>query len=91
MQFEWDENKRLENIENHKIDFLEAVEIFYSEHAVVRSDKNQEVRYKAVGELRKKMWTVVYTPRGDNIRIISVRRSWKNEERAYRTLYERGN
>ena len=28
MIFEWDENKRLKNIEKHSIDFVEAEEVF---------------------------------------------------------------
>ena len=28
MEFEWDENKRLSNIEKHRIDFIDAVGIY---------------------------------------------------------------
>ena len=91
MQFEWDEKKRLRNIKKHGIDFFRAVEIFYSEYVVIRSDKNEEVRYKAIGELEGKIWTVIYTLRGDSIRLVSARRAWENEQRAYSELYERGN
>ncbi|MFQ5730311.1 MAG: BrnT family toxin [Waddliaceae bacterium] len=39
-----------------------------------------------VGEVNNRIIAVVYTPRGDKIRIISARKARKNEERKYRSI-----
>lgn len=79
MDFEWDENKNRINIEKHGIDFDDAISIF-EENPVVRPSKcAEEQRYLAVGELRGRRITVVFTIRGDAVRVISARRARKNE------------
>ena len=81
--FEWDEKKRATNLRDHKIDFDEAIEIFYGPSLLRRSDRNAEERWLAIGETERRVITVVFTWRGDALRIISARRARKNEERAY--------
>jgi uncharacterized protein len=44
-----------------------------------------EERYKAVGLRGGQLWTVVHVYRGDTIRLISVRRSNRGEQREYRS------
>lgn len=39
MKFEWDENKNLINIKKHGISFERAVNVFYSKHLTLKSDK----------------------------------------------------
>jgi uncharacterized DUF497 family protein len=36
MEFEWDENKRQENIANHGIDFEDAISVFFDSNALMR-------------------------------------------------------
>ena len=53
MEFEWDENKNLENIKNHGISFEKAVKAFDDDLAipledVEHSDEN-ETRYALIG------------------------------------------
>ena len=90
MGFEWDESKERQNVERHGIDFSDAAEIVLAVGYDRRSDRHGEVRWCKTGEFDGKLWTVVYTKRGLNIRIISTRRAWKNEERSYRSLHSRG-
>ncbi len=84
IEFEYDENKSRSNKQKHSIDFEESKELFGDDLVVVcvNTDKG-ESRYLAVGKLYDKFYTVVYTYRGLKVRIISVRRSRKNEERLY--------
>lgn len=85
MAFEWDENKRLTNIEKHVIDFADAVTIFDGFTAVrqdTRADYGEE-RYLAVGLLESREITVVYTPREGKRRIISARRARVKEREIY--------
>ena len=44
---------------------------------------NDDVRYIVLGMIDGKHWTAITTKRGKRIRIISVRRSRKNEEAYY--------
>jgi uncharacterized protein len=81
--FEWDEEKAASNRRKHGIDFDEAVEIFYGSSLLRRSDRNAEERWLAIGETEGRVVTVVFTWRGDTLRIISARRARKNEKRAY--------
>jgi uncharacterized DUF497 family protein len=82
--FEWDEKKRKSNLEKHGIDFEEATEIFYGASLFLRSYRNNEERWIAIGSLEDRLITVVFTRRADVVRIILARRARKNEEREYR-------
>jgi uncharacterized protein len=42
-----------------------------------------ETRFKVIGVIQERVFTVVFTPRGEVCRIISARRSSSKEERAY--------
>ena len=80
---EWDEAKAAGNRRKHGIDFDDAIEIFYSISLLRRSDRNKEERWLAIGETEGRVVAVVFTWRGDTLRIISARRARKNEKRAY--------
>ncbi|WP_443213848.1 BrnT family toxin [Rhodobacter sp. NSM] len=56
-------------------------------HLIIPSIRaeDQEERFKVVGEVEGKLFTAVFTWRGDLPRYISVRRSNNGEERAYRS------
>ena len=78
--FEWDENKRLSNIEKHGIDFEDATEIFDGRVTVTRrSHYPDEPRYLTIGRRDTETITVIWTQRGPARRIISARRARKNE------------
>ncbi len=85
--FEWDEGKRLKNIEGHAIDFIDAALVLLGTNVDVPSARNGEDRRKATGLLNGRLVTTVHVRRGEKFRIISARRAWKSEERAYRSLY----
>ena len=89
MSFEWDETKRAENIRDRQIDFRDVLDLFDSPESVVFEDDRKdygEPRFILLGPFRDKLYQVVFTPRGDNIRIISVRRANKRERRLYDNL-----
>ena len=87
MEFEWDEQKRIANVAKHRLDFFDAIKIFETPHVVIPSKHSSERRFLAVGMLGELFVTVVYTLRGDAIRIISVRRARHEERREYQALY----
>lgn len=74
--FSWDENKRLENLKKHGVDFQDAALIF--ENAVLEEKDTRldyhEVRWRALGQVDEACFMVVYTWRDGTRRIISA---WK--------------
>ncbi len=84
MEFEWDVNKEASNIKKHGISFITAANVLLTKHYEARSDRHDEMRYLAIGEIEGRVLAVVYTKRGNKYRIISARRAHKNEETAYK-------
>jgi uncharacterized DUF497 family protein len=82
--FEWDDQKSQLNLAKHGIDFEDVIGIFDEPILLVRSDRDNEVRWIAVGSSESRVIAVVFTRRDKAIRIISARRARKNEEREYR-------
>jgi uncharacterized protein len=88
MRFEWDERKRLVNLEKHGLDFFDVSGVFESPHVVVPSiHPGEEERFLAVGVLEGRLVTAVYTIRSGAIRIISFRRARHEERQKYQELY----
>ena len=85
--FEWDETKRLATLAKHKIDFLDAVEIFGGNFLLLPARSEIEARQKAVAPLGAKMICVVFTVRDGKTRIITARVARKNEREKYQVLY----
>ncbi|MBV8136495.1 MAG: BrnT family toxin [Deltaproteobacteria bacterium] len=85
MGFEWDERKARANRRKHRVDFADAATIFGDERAVtVAEDDPEEERYATIGiDALARVLVVVYTMRGDRIRIISARRATKREREHY--------
>jgi uncharacterized protein len=85
MEFEWDEDKRLANIKNHGIDFVDVSEVFDGDIFTVEDNRYSygEQRFVTFGLLKGSVVAVVNTDRGEYIRIISVRKATKNEYRTY--------
>jgi uncharacterized DUF497 family protein len=81
--FEWDEDKSNVNLVKHRISFDEASEVFYGPVIVQRSNRNNEERWIAIGKSHDRIVTVIFTRRGDLIRIISARHPRPDEERTY--------
>lgn len=90
MVFKWDEAKNRINREKHGLEF-DAVFAFDWEDALIADRTRQgdgEQRFAAMSLYAGKMHTVVFTKRDRNIRIISLRRSNRTEERAYESAKE---
>jgi len=84
MKYEWDENKRAANFAKHDVDFIDA-ENFYWSSAIETIDDRfnySEVRWAALGFIGNRLHVLTYTVRGENIRLISLRKA-NNREREY--------
>lgn len=85
MEFEWDPNKAASNHRKHGARFAEAVTVF-EDHATLTmpSDDPDEERFVALGMgSLGRILVVVYTVRGDCVRIISARKATRRERAEY--------
>jgi uncharacterized DUF497 family protein len=86
--FEWDEAKRLRIIHQRSLDFRDAEQIFDGRPVIhAPSRRDNESRFISTAEIHGKLYTVVWTWRRSNQRIISFRRARDAEERAYREVH----
>jgi uncharacterized protein len=87
MRFEWDENKAELNFLKHGIQFEEAVTVFADPYLMFTEDSSHsqgEEREWAIGEMEDGLIVVVvFTMRGEGIRIISARKATKRECQKY--------
>jgi uncharacterized protein len=71
--FLWDERKRESTLEKHKIDFIDAIEIFGGKVLILPGKSEVESRQIAVAPSGGKMIAVIFTVRGNDTRIITAR------------------
>jgi len=84
MRFEFDVRKSNSNMTKHGIDFEAAQELWKDpDLLVIRVRTSDEPRFLVIGKLQGKHWSGVITYRDHTIRIISVRRSRKEEVELY--------
>jgi uncharacterized DUF497 family protein len=85
MEFEWDERKRAEIIEDRALDLASAHLFFDGRPAIHQpTPRNNEERWKTTVEIEQTLYTVVWTWRGEAIRVITMRRAHEQESRKYR-------
>ena len=85
-KFEWDNNKNRSNQKKHGISFEDASDIFNDNDRIqYQETRDGEKRYKIIGKAFEAIITVIYTMRDLIVRIISARRSSKDERKAYLT------
>jgi uncharacterized DUF497 family protein len=88
MDFEWDETKRLKVLAARGVDFVAMVSLFDGRPTLTSaSDGYDELRNVTIAERHGKLFAVVWTMRGEKIRIITARRARHEEERHYRQLF----
>jgi len=85
--FEWDEGNVAKNWDKHGVSPFECEEVFFNEPFVVSPDETHshtEDRYYALGRTNSgRLLFVVFTRRGNGIRVISARDMNRNERRYY--------
>jgi uncharacterized DUF497 family protein len=84
MEFEFDPAKSASNLEKHGIDF-NAVQAIWQDvmRVEIPARTTDEPRSLVVGQIDGKHWSVVVTYREERPRIISARRSRKEEVALY--------
>lgn len=86
---EWDDNKAAINKRKHGIRFELAARIFLDENRIDYLDEehsDDEERWKVIGRVRD-ILAVIYTERGEKLRLISARYASNDEEEEYYGQY----
>jgi uncharacterized DUF497 family protein len=85
MRYEWDEAKRLANIQKHGIDFTGIEKVFADKTVTILDDRFDygESRFITLGMLSGRIVVIAHSETDEVIRIISVRKATKNEEAGY--------
>ena len=88
LRFEWDEEKAASNVAKHGVTFAEASTVFGDPLAAIFNDEEHsldESREIIIGHsVLHRLLLVSFTERGDEIvRIISARKTTKNERKDY--------
>ncbi|HUN68132.1 MAG TPA: BrnT family toxin [Burkholderiales bacterium] len=82
-----DENKRLANIAKHKLDFADAASHLAAPYLTARARTvGIEERWLAIGRLGTAFVTLVFAPREETLRVISLLRARNEEAKRYRQL-----
>lgn len=85
--FEWDSDKAKKNINTHNVSFDEASTSFKDTLSLTIYDplhSDVEDRFVLIGNSYKnRLLVIIHTEREDKIRIISARKSTKNERKQY--------
>ena len=93
MDFEWDPAKSEATLESRGFDFRFVTYVFFDPYRIEIEDRRRNYRERrilTIGELDNRFYAVVYTTRGDRVRIISARRADESEIGAYRKSKSRG-
>ena len=86
MRFQFDPKKAASNLRRHEVSFADAEGVFLDPLALHQPDPDAEgeERFIAVGlGSAGKLLVVVYTLRGEAIRVISARRATRREVKDY--------
>lgn len=86
MDYQWDQEKADLNWKKHGVDFADAVGVFEDDWALTFKEEVilSEQRFATVGmDFLGRILVVVYTYRGEDIRIISARSATKTERGSY--------
>jgi uncharacterized protein len=85
MAYEWDSQKEKANYAKHGVHFADAVGALEDERALTEPDvSTSEARFKTLGmDFLGRIIVVVYTYRGEDIRLISARKAKQRQRASY--------
>ena len=87
LRFDWDPTKAKVNLAKHGVSFEEAVTVFGDPLGRITDDSRHsetEERYVLLGQsARRRLLAVMFTERGQAIRLVSARKATRRERRKY--------
>jgi uncharacterized DUF497 family protein len=87
MRITYDPEKNQRNIQERGLSFDEVENLDWGTALILKDERHDygEERYRVLGRIGERLYAVVFTPREDEMRVISFRRANRREE----VLYER--
>jgi uncharacterized DUF497 family protein len=87
MRITYDPEKNQRNIQERGLSFDEVENLDWGTALILKDERRDygEERYRVLGQIGERLYAVVFTPREDEMRVISFRRANRREE----VLYER--
>ena len=86
LEFEWDEQKEISNLQKHGVAFADAVSAVADDPLArtIPAEFPGEERFVTIGtDLLGRTLVVVYVWRGNRVRMVSARKATRRERRAY--------
>jgi len=85
LDIDYDPDKDVLNQQKHKVSLALAAHFDWDSAQIREDDRYDygEYRFEATGYIASRLHVMIFTPRGDTARIISLRRAKKHEERRY--------
>ena len=84
MEFEFDAQKSTANKAKHSIDFVEAQALWDDPDLIeIPARTSDEPRVLVIGKIEGRLWSAIFTYRSEHVRLISVRRSRREEVAIY--------
>lgn len=82
-QYEWDEAKQSETLLSRGVDFADMEYFVWETSVSYRSDRGGEIRWSTYGMIRNRLHNVIWTQRGPDTLIISLRKANPREIAKY--------
>ncbi len=85
INYEWDEAKRQDTLTTRGVDFAAMARFDWTTALVLEDTRADygEPRFRALGLIDDRLFAVVVTPRGDALRVISLRKANARERRRW--------
>lgn len=91
MEFEWDNNKAITNLQKHGVSFSEAATVFGDSLSITFADPDHSINespFITIGlSAANQMIILSHTDRDERIRIINARKTTRKEQRLYEEGY----
>ena len=88
--YQWDEKKSKKNLLQRGLSFADAEQVFAGPCATFEDTRFDygEPRFITFGMLKGRMVVIAHTPRGEKIRVISMRKANEREQEIYQKRLE---
>jgi len=85
MGYEWDNTKCETNLKNHGADFADMCDFDWDASKTIADTRDNygEERFISIAPIRNRLHVLVWTPRKNNIRVISLRKANSREVSNY--------
>jgi uncharacterized protein len=85
MEYEWDAEKAAANIAKHGVPFERVAQFEWDEAQIEEDDRRPygERRFYALGMIEGRIHALIFTRRGEAVRVISLRKANDRERRRY--------